>query len=121
MNITEQLLLLSEGNLYWKNTKGEYLGCNSNFSKMIGLKSPLDIIGKTDRDLFLSTLGEDKLSILMEIDKSVISQRKTLLKEEVGVNDKGELAVYITKKSPLIDDKNGKVIYRPRPNFNKNR
>jgi PAS domain S-box-containing protein len=35
----------------WKNLKQEYLGCNTNFARMVGLDDPASIAGKTDADL----------------------------------------------------------------------
>jgi two-component system, sensor histidine kinase and response regulator len=37
--------------VFWKNLKGEYLGCNQAFANDAGLTSPEEIIGKTDAQL----------------------------------------------------------------------
>ncbi|HEY0087759.1 MAG TPA: PAS domain S-box protein, partial [Candidatus Lokiarchaeia archaeon] len=40
-------------NIFWKDKDLVYLGCNKNYTKLIGAKSAEDIIGKTDDNLFL--------------------------------------------------------------------
>jgi PAS domain S-box-containing protein len=37
--------------IFWKDTTSVYLGCNRNFSQLIGLDTPEDIVGKTDYDI----------------------------------------------------------------------
>ncbi|MEC4984015.1 MAG: PAS domain S-box protein [Oscillatoria sp. PMC 1068.18] len=37
--------------IYWKNTDLVYLGCNQNFSQLVGLNNPQEIMGKTNEDL----------------------------------------------------------------------
>ncbi len=37
--------------VFWKNSQSVYSGCNQAFADIMQLKSPNDIIGKTDRDL----------------------------------------------------------------------
>lgn len=96
----------AEGNLYWKNRKLQYLGCNKNFLKVTGLESLNSIIGKTDSDLFSNLLSKDKLDKIYKNDVYVIENKKTILIEELGLDERGNKACYITKKSPLYDDKN---------------
>jgi two-component system, OmpR family, aerobic respiration control sensor histidine kinase ArcB len=42
-------------NLYWKDIKGNYLGCNETFAKLLKLEKPEEIVGKNDYDFFLRT------------------------------------------------------------------
>lgn len=53
--LPEQLLYLVLDNMpeaaFWKDRNSVYLGCNQQFSKVAGLASPQEIIGKTDFDL----------------------------------------------------------------------
>ncbi|MDB6096961.1 MAG: hypothetical protein JWM09_1239 [Francisellaceae bacterium] len=37
--------------LFWKDSKGVFLGCNKKFAESANLNSPLDIYGKTDFDM----------------------------------------------------------------------
>ena len=102
--IKDYIISQAEGNLYWKNLKGEYLGCNQNFCRVAQLINPLDIVGKTDIDLFSQTLGEKRVQAIMDIDSSVINSKETQILEETGIDEHGNIAVYLTKKSPLKDE-----------------
>lgn len=52
---SQQMLQLVMDNIpqfiYWKDRDFIYRGCNQNFARILGLKSPTDIIGLTDYDL----------------------------------------------------------------------
>ncbi|MFN6519495.1 MAG: AAA family ATPase [Nostoc sp. CreGUA01] len=52
---TEQFLRLIIDNIpqsvFWKDRNSVYLGCNSNFAEVSGVKLPENVIGKTDYDL----------------------------------------------------------------------
>lgn len=50
-NLLEHILNSAPQAIFWKDCRGVYLGCNRVFARMIGLKQPEDIIGKTDYDL----------------------------------------------------------------------
>lgn len=97
------------GNLYWKDKQGKYLGCNKNYLNMLGFKSMEDIIGKTDRDVFLEIMSEEKISVLMKADQEIMLSGKERTFTEEGVNNVGSLAFYLTKKIPLRDDR-GNII-----------
>lgn len=84
------------GLVYWKNDKGIYLGCNDMVSKKFGLKSPKDIIGKTDFDLF----SKEKAMELQKNDLEVIRTNSPLTFGEFD---------YISRKIPL-HDKAGNIV-----------
>ena len=109
MELKDIIICKSVGNLYWKNKKGEYCGCNNAFAEIIGLASPEAIVGKTDRDLFLASLGEAGVEATHKIDQQIMweDQEKTL--EEVGLDAEKHVAYYFTRKAPL-KNKQGKVI-----------
>ncbi len=88
----------SVGNLYWKDLLGKYKGANQAFLKMIGLKSIGDIVGKSDRDLFLAYMGEEKVQIIEAIDQRIMSTGIEETLEEEGVSNEGKKAYYLTKK-----------------------
>ncbi|MGC1182612.1 PAS domain-containing sensor histidine kinase [Legionella sp.] len=96
----------SVGNLYWKDLKGKYKGANQTFLEMIGLNS---ILGKSDRDLFLDLMGEEKIKLIETIDQRIMTTGIEETLEEEGINKKGNKAYYFTKKIPLRD-KAGKII-----------
>ena len=106
MDIKDFILRNTTGNLFWKNKQGLYLGCNMEFARIARLNSPNEIIGKSDRDLFLLLLDEERVNKLREIDQYVIQNDKVFVTEEVGVNQAGEIAYYLTKKTPLKNEKN---------------
>lgn len=37
--------------IFWKDANSAYLGCNRNFSRLVGIDAPGSIVGKTDDDL----------------------------------------------------------------------
>ncbi|MBD2667185.1 putative two component sensor histidine kinase [Richelia sinica FACHB-800] len=37
--------------IFWKDCNSLYLGCNQNFAQIVGVNSPIDVVGKTDAEL----------------------------------------------------------------------
>jgi DNA-binding CsgD family transcriptional regulator len=94
-------------NIYWKNTKGEYLGCNHyaiecNRSAGLEATSKDSILGKTDHDLFHNTAAE----IFRKNDLDVITQRRAITTREDITLSTGQRVVLLSSKSPLLDSKN---------------
>jgi signal transduction histidine kinase/DNA-binding NarL/FixJ family response regulator/HPt (histidine-containing phosphotransfer) domain-containing protein len=108
MTIQDAIIYQTTGNLYWKDKEGRYLGCNETFAKIARVKSPTDIVGKTDRDLFFPMLGEEGITALHTIDEEVIQGREKSV-EEKGVDETGNIAFYMTRKVPLRDEQ-GQII-----------
>ncbi len=98
------IISMMPGNVYWKDIKGFYLGCNSNLSDILNLPTPLDIIGKKDEDL----LGEELAQKASLIDPIVIHTQQEQCIEETGFDTNGISATYLTRKTPLYNSK-GKV------------
>lgn len=97
--------MLIPGNIYWKDKKGSYLGCNLFMLDMLGLSCIQQIIEKNDHDL----LWKDAAPILQKNDQKVIESRKLdLFKEYVKLND-GRTITMISSKMALIN-KSGKII-----------
>ncbi len=89
------------GNLYWKDKEARYLGANEAFLALANLKNKEDIVGKTDRDLFSSVMSHEKLRLLEETDRRILTSGiEESLKEE-GVDSNGNPAFYMTKKIPI--------------------
>jgi PAS domain S-box-containing protein len=86
------------GNIYWKNTQGQFLGCNAAVAKILSLAKPRDIIGKTNNELFDETLAR----AAEEIDQQVIQNRETIVTEETGLNEEGRQVSYLSTKVPLL-------------------
>lgn len=108
-DIKDYIIRHTTGNVYWKDKKGRYLGCNDAYAEMIGLYSPGDIVGKTDRELFQDKLGEEQLAVIVDIDQTVMTQGAERTLEEIGVDKYGRLAMYMTKKVPMRDSSNSVI------------
>lgn len=109
MDIRDYILLNTTGNLYWKDIHGRYLGCNLEFARVAGVGMPENIVGKTDWDLLIDSLGEEGVRKIEAVDKDVIENDTPSLTEETGIDHAGNKATYLTKKMPLKDEA-GKTI-----------
>ncbi|MDP1604624.1 MAG: ATP-binding protein [Legionella sp.] len=95
----EKISACVPGNFYWKNSKAQYLGCNNTLLETLGLDSMIDIIGKTDQDLW-----PDQADKLRENDQRVIQTGETLfLEEKVTMKDLGDRHFTVIKM-PLLDE-----------------
>ena len=95
------------GIVFWKDKQSIFLGCNQSFVAGAGLKSPLDIIGKTDFDLpwgtteALSYCNDDRMVMDSGKPKLHIIERQHRIDGSVIWLD--------TNKIPLRDS-NGEII-----------
>lgn len=90
--------------VYWKDSKGVYLGSNLQQAQDLGFLGSAELIGKTDYDISAKAIAD----FIRKIDAEVIETGKTLTKEEPLVL-KGKLYTMLSKKVPLKDE-NGKII-----------
>ncbi|PHR94542.1 MAG: AraC family transcriptional regulator [Blastopirellula sp.] len=89
-----------------KNSKGEFVLCNSAILDAMGLASQWDMIGKTDYDLVPREIAD----VYHEADQQVIQTGlpvRNIVEPVPGSG--GVLNWYITSKTPIIAN-NGKVI-----------
>jgi PAS domain S-box-containing protein len=93
----ENIIDLIPGVIFWKDTKGAYLGCNKELLKIRNLTSKDSIIGKNDYDIFTP----DEANRLWQNDQLVILTGQTIQIEESIKNSKGEQETYISTKRPL--------------------
>jgi len=98
--VLEQALYHTPGHVYWKNTRGVYLGCNYSNAKTLNLKSPADIIGKTDFDL----VWKKNAKTFRKNDLFVLDTKKPEVMEEIALIGDKQL-VYLSQKLPLINEK----------------
>lgn len=103
MNIEEFIGRQLVGNIYWKDTKGKYLGCNETFARICGFSSSKEIIGKTDADFIKN---EEHLKNILKTDQSVIQSGEERTLEEIGLDSSGKAALYLTRKAPLKNENN---------------
>jgi len=87
--------------VFWKDRHCAYLGCNAQSAQDLGLKSPLQIVGKTDYDLQVDRTEAD---FYVRCDREVMDGGRPLLDiEETQLRPDGKRAVLLTSKVPLRD------------------
>ena len=59
--------------IFWKDKDGYYLGCNDNFTKLIGLKDTSHVIGKNDEMLIADNAKADILNLLSQCSYNACS------------------------------------------------
>ena len=94
-----QILDCTPGSVYWKDSKGFYLGCNMFMVKTAGLRSPDDIIGKTDFDLWPVNAKK-----IRENDLKIMESGKAISLEEKVEIQSGKIIHFASSKVPLKDE-----------------
>jgi len=93
--------------IFWKNTDLVFLGCNQKFAESIGLKSPSEVIGKTDYELVSNPEDAD---FFRESDIRVMeSKNPEIHSNRLEVHENGEESWLDLSRIPLVDSK-GNVI-----------
>ena len=87
------------GHVYWKDKKGAYLGCNLAQAKSLGLKSPTEIIGKTDYDLSPDAQADN----LTREDQNIMKTAQAKTIEEVVTLENGQQAIFLSHKFPIFE------------------
>ncbi|MCK4608034.1 MAG: PAS domain-containing protein [Gammaproteobacteria bacterium] len=97
----ENIIAHMPGNVYWKNRDSILLGCNNTMAKLAGLKSPQEIVGKSDYEL----PWKAQAGILREIDKRVMETgvENTIEEPSASSDSDGKVLTYLSKKVPLYD------------------
>lgn len=101
----QMIVDLLPASVYWLNNKMEFLGCNIYQARMIGLKSPQDIIGTTIYDYNTKEMAEELLSN----NYKVLKHKKTMTFEEDNITLDGKKEIYRSEKSPIFNE-SGKII-----------
>jgi len=91
--------------VFWKDLESNYLGCNYAFAQDAGLKSPQEVVGKTDYDLFEQGDAEYFRKIDQEVMTSGEAQEQFV---EPQSRSDGSQAWLRTSKVPLRRN-NGEV------------
>lgn len=87
--------------VFWKDTEGRYLGCNTAFARSVGLETPDEIVGRTDFDL---PWAREKAEAYRADDLAVISAnkpRRHIIESLQQAN--GSRLMVATSKIPLVD------------------
>jgi PAS domain S-box-containing protein len=93
--------------LFWKDQQSVFLGCNQQLAQMLGLRSPIEIEGKTDFDL---SLTEEQAIAYRAGDRRVMESGEAELgTEETHILEDGELNWIETHKAPLRDGDNNVI------------
>ncbi len=98
--LLKSIIALMPGHVYWKDRAGNYLGCNNEQARALGLSSPDEIKQKKPYD-DLSQMDSERLR---ENDSVVFNQAETITLEEAGIRENGEEGIFLTKKTPLYDE-----------------
>jgi len=86
--------------VFWKDRELRFQGCNKIFAQVAGLKSPRDLIGRTDFDMPWKQHAE----AYRADDLAVMNSRKPRLDlEERNVNSAGEESWVLTSKVPVTN------------------
>ena len=101
----QEILSNLPNSIYWKDSKGVYLGANIHALRMVGLTSSNDIIGRTDYDL----TSKDRADIFRKNDIKVLTTGKELCVEEKSTSKDGKELIQLSTKKP-IKDKSGNIV-----------
>ncbi len=86
--------------IFWKDRELKFLGCNKLFAAGAGIKSPREVIGKTDYDMPWKEHGD----AYGQDDKAVMNSRKARLNlEERNINSEGVESWVMTNKVPVVN------------------
>jgi PAS domain S-box-containing protein len=103
--LLEQIIENVPHSIFWKDRDSVYLGCNRNFARESGFKSPQDIIGKTDYDL---AWQREQADSFRKADKHILSSGEPeLWIEESRLRADGSEVTLLTSKVPLRDPSRG--------------
>jgi PAS domain S-box-containing protein len=92
------------GLIWLKDKNGRFLAVNTAFASSCGMKSPEELVGKTDLDIWPTELAQKYVAD----DDKVKKEKKTVIVEE-PIFDKGQTKWFETFKAPVCDH-TGKVI-----------
>ena len=98
------------GNVYWKNSKSIYMGCNNNVARISNFPSKEEIVGLTDFDLEKNLkwpAGTAKRFI--QDDQEVLHSKKPKTFEDRFIEANGRTVTMLTTKSPIFNDE-GNVV-----------
>ncbi|HEX6224270.1 MAG TPA: GAF domain-containing protein [Chryseolinea sp.] len=92
--------------VFWKGKDLRFQGCNKIFAQVAGLKSFVDLVGKTDYEMPWKEHGD----AYRADDLAVMNSRKARLDlEEKNVNNEGKVSWVLTSKVPVMN-KHGEIV-----------
>ena len=93
----QQVINLLPGHVYWKDTKGKFLGCNTYQAASYNLKSPQDLIGKYDSQVVKKDLAKK----ITDNDRDIINKKEHIIIEEQTYINRQKKWV-LSHKAPLV-------------------
>jgi diguanylate cyclase (GGDEF)-like protein/PAS domain S-box-containing protein len=98
--ILDTLMNNSQNTIYFKNRDSKFILIDTSHAKQFGVRTPADLIGKSDFDIFPESLAKQKRQDEVLIMKTGIP---IINKMEQGLNSHGDILVLSTSKYPLYD------------------
>tara|TARA_R110000868_G_scaffold362686_2_gene624913 strand:- start:35346 stop:36782 length:1437 start_codon:yes stop_codon:yes gene_type:complete len=89
--------------IFWKDCNSVYLGGNTNFTKLVGLDKPDDVIGLTDYDL---AWGPGEAAIFRADDRATMNGENKVNGEEELHRPDGTVINMLVSKVRLVDGNN---------------
>ena len=87
--------------IFWKDRNSVFLGANNRFARDAGLRSPEELVGKTDYDM---GWAREESDFYRECDRKVMSTGEPILDiEESQQQADGRKVTILTNKVPLLD------------------
>lgn len=93
--------------IFWKDNNRNYLGCNKNYAKFIGIDFTQNIIGKKDKDLLKK---EKKRKELEKQEKAVINSGKAEYNRIEEWETKQGKILFNVNRIPLTDKEKGECL-----------
>jgi len=101
-NFIKQACLLLPGNVYYKNTEGEYLWCNNDQLKLMGATKLDEVVGKRDIELYSESIAD----MYSRNDNAMMSNGVEMTSIEEVKNADGQVIKLVTKRTPVYENKN---------------
>lgn len=102
-SLLHEIIAYIPHHIFWKNRKGQFLGCNSLFAKAAGFKDPTELIGKTDYDMPWAT----QAAKYQEDDRQVMDSGQAQVDiEDPQRRPDGTEIVALVSKVPLQNSDN---------------
>lgn len=89
--------------VFLKDKHSVYLGCNENFARLLGLKNPEDIIGKSDQELDWQSSG-NTAELFRQGDQETLNGHPITNQQETLVLPDGKKLITLVSKLPIYDD-----------------
>ncbi|MFO7797837.1 MAG: ATP-binding protein [Promethearchaeati archaeon] len=87
--------------IYWKDNDLNYLGCNNNYAKLIGINSPERLIGKTNNNIFSNA---ERVNELNRKEKEILTTGESIYhREEIWEGSTDSPLIIDINRVPLKD------------------